>query len=45
MEAMYYEKGKDNTVKCHLCPHNCTIKEGKVGICKVRKNIEGKLLV
>ena len=44
MEAMYYEKGKDNTVKCHLCPHNCTIKEGKVGICKVRKNIEGKLI-
>jgi pyruvate formate lyase activating enzyme len=43
-EALYYKKSsKDNTVKCHLCPHNCTIKEGQRGICSVRKNIEGIL--
>lgn len=44
MECMYYKKGKDNIVKCHLCPHNCTIKEGNTGVCKVRKNIEGRLI-
>lgn len=44
MEAMYYEKLKNNTVKCHLCPHNCNIKEGHLGICKVRKNTGGTLI-
>lgn len=44
MECMYYEKDIDNMVKCHLCPHNCIIKEGETGVCKVRKNIEGKLI-
>ncbi len=27
-----------------LPPHNCTIKEGNIGICRVRKNIKGKLI-
>ena len=44
MEAMYYKKLEDNMVKCHLCPHGCTISEGNVGVCKVRKNIEGTLI-
>lgn len=44
MECMYYDKEKNNTVKCHLCPHNCTIKEGSIGICRVRKNIGGTLI-
>lgn len=44
MEAMYYEKGKNNVVKCHLCPHNCIIKEGNLGICRVRKNVKGILI-
>lgn len=44
MEAMYYEKLKDKTVKCTLCPHTCTIGEGKAGICRVRKNQGGKLI-
>lgn len=41
-EASYYvvEQG---LISCHLCPHNCQIKDGKVGICRVRKNISGKL--
>ncbi|MCK5568982.1 MAG: AmmeMemoRadiSam system radical SAM enzyme [Spirochaetes bacterium] len=42
-EAMYFEKGESNKVKCHLCPHNCSIAPGKVGICGVRKNKEGTL--
>ncbi len=44
MEAMYYEKLKDNMTRCYLCPHNCTISEGNAGVCKVRKNIEGILI-
>ena len=39
MEALYYEKNQ-----CHLCPRNCLILEGKTGFCRVRKNINGKLV-
>jgi pyruvate formate lyase activating enzyme len=42
-EAMYYEKSDSGTVKCRLCPNNCTIKDGGYGICRVRKNEGGKL--
>jgi len=42
-EAMFYEKLDENKVKCFLCAHHCEIKEGKRGICYVRKNIEGIL--
>lgn len=44
MEAMYYTKEKNNIVKCNLCPHNCTIKEGNRGICNVRENVHGTLI-
>ena len=44
-EAMYWKKfslvGKK--VRCELCPHSCLIDDQQVGICKVRKNINGKL--
>ena len=42
-EAMFYEKGKFGGVHCFLCPHNCVIAQGELGICGVRKNLEGKL--
>lgn len=42
-EARYYNKSEDNFVECNICPHNCIIKEGGVGICNAKKNIEGKL--
>lgn len=42
-EAMYYEKLQDGNVRCVLCPHNCLIKPGGIGICGVRKNTEGIL--
>ncbi len=41
-EALFYKKHKDS-VQCVLCPHNCTIPEGKSGLCLARKNIGGKL--
>ncbi|MCM8792548.1 MAG: AmmeMemoRadiSam system radical SAM enzyme [Candidatus Omnitrophica bacterium] len=42
-EALLYEKLENNSVHCFLCSHNCQIKEGNFGICRVRKNIKGKL--
>jgi pyruvate formate lyase activating enzyme len=42
-EAMYYRTLENQAVQCELCPHGCQVKEGSRGICRVRKNIEGKL--
>jgi pyruvate formate lyase activating enzyme len=42
-EAMLYEGGNDNKVKCYLCNHRCIIGSSKFGICGVRQNVEGKL--
>ncbi|MCX6706952.1 MAG: AmmeMemoRadiSam system radical SAM enzyme [Candidatus Woesearchaeota archaeon] len=36
-------KEKEQIIQCHLCPHNCMIAEGNVGICRVRQNIKGRL--
>jgi pyruvate formate lyase activating enzyme len=42
-EAMFYEKLDEKKVRCFLCGHHCHIKEGKRGICSVRKNMDGTL--
>ncbi|MDH5462457.1 MAG: AmmeMemoRadiSam system radical SAM enzyme [Candidatus Bathyarchaeota archaeon] len=42
-EAMLYEELSENKVKCNLCGRRCTIPDGKVGFCLVRKNESGKL--
>jgi len=42
-EAKYYKKEKELTVQCQLCPHYCRIRNGKEGICRVRRNSEGTL--
>jgi len=39
------EHRPDGALKCFACGHRCLIKEGKRGICKVRFNEEGRLLV
>ena len=44
MKAKYFNKEKNNKVKCILCPNNCTLSEGKIGPCKARKNDGGKLI-
>jgi pyruvate formate lyase activating enzyme len=41
-QAMYY-KAEGDAVKCFLCPHNCLIKPGKTGLCRVRRNEGGVL--
>ncbi|GAW90868.1 AmmeMemoRadiSam system radical SAM enzyme [Calderihabitans maritimus] len=42
-EAEYYETLAEETVRCQLCPHRCTIRPGQTGICRVRENREGRL--
>lgn len=44
-EALFYElvDEKKGIIKCLLCPKECLIKEGEVGFCRVRKNIDKKL--
>ncbi len=34
-----------NALRCYACGHRCLIKEGKRGICKVRYNEAGRLMV
>jgi len=43
-ECELYEK-KDGKVRCLACNHKCVINPGKVGVCGVRKNIDGKLML
>lgn len=42
-EAYLYQKLENNKVRCDLCAHRCLLTEGKVGVCGVKKNIEGTL--
>lgn len=42
-KAMFWESKPDKAVQCVLCAHNCKIKDGKAGICKVRVNKDGVL--
>lgn len=43
MEAREYSKDSEGIIHCHLCCHECRIKEGKRGICKVRHAHNGHL--
>ncbi len=43
-EALFYTSREQNKVVCTLCPHNCLIREGERGLCKVRVNKNGKLI-
>ncbi|MCS7386355.1 MAG: AmmeMemoRadiSam system radical SAM enzyme [archaeon GB-1867-005] len=40
---MLYESLEDKSVKCNLCARRCLIRDGHLGFCRVRKNIDGKL--
>ncbi|MBS3078577.1 AmmeMemoRadiSam system radical SAM enzyme [Candidatus Pacearchaeota archaeon] len=44
-ECVLYEKKKLKKVRCLACAHKCVINEGKTGICGVRKNENGKLML
>jgi len=40
----YYETIDNEKIKCILCRHECILKEGKVGVCKVNKNVNNQLV-
>jgi pyruvate formate lyase activating enzyme len=42
-DAAYWTKLENNKVRCDLCPANCLLTEGKVGICGARFNRGGQL--
>ena len=42
-KARFFDTLGNDTVKCHLCAHECTIDPGKRGICAVRENRAGTL--
>ena len=42
-EAVIYEKRFEGNLKCGLCTHRPTIKDGNYVICGVRQNGEGSL--
>ena len=41
--ALLWEALPDGKVRCDLCAHRCEIAAGKLGICRVRRNMEGAL--
>ena len=44
-EGELYERLDHNRVRCYACGHRCTIADGFDGVCRVRFNRGGKLLV
>src|SRR2546422_6596268 len=44
-EGELYEKLENNRLRCYACEHRCVIFDGLDGICRVRFNRGGKLLV
>jgi len=42
-EALMYEKVPKKRVRCNTCNRRCIIAPDKLGFCKTRKNINGKL--
>jgi|GEM_PF-85309 len=41
--ASFFKSLAKGMVACELCPQKCVIKDGSVGFCRARKNINGKL--
>ncbi|MFP4483984.1 MAG: AmmeMemoRadiSam system radical SAM enzyme, partial [Spirochaetaceae bacterium] len=44
-EASYQRRRSDNVVQCSLCPHNCVIRPDSWGMCGVRRNDNGTLVL
>jgi len=43
--AAHAENLGDGRVRCGLCPHECELKPGKLGVCRTRRNDGGALRV
>lgn len=42
-ESLLYEEAGGSIIRCGVCERRCTIQPGKVGFCRTRMNICGKL--
>lgn len=42
--AEFWEKTKNDRLRCVLCPRECTLKEGQRGFCLVRKAHQGQMV-
>ena len=42
--ASFYHTAPDGVLQCDLCRHYCRIRPGRSGLCRVRKNIDGRLI-
>lgn len=42
-EAKFYQNLENKTIRCRLCNHFCSIKNGDSGQCRVRENNSGRL--
>ena len=43
VKARLWDSLDNNKAQCHVCANECIILPGKVGICRTRKNFDGKL--
>lgn len=43
-EALFFREIGDGKVQCLLCPHLCTLSEGRAGKCGVRRNVNASLV-
>lgn len=44
-EGELYDRQKNGWVHCYACGHDCKIPDGALGVCKVRFNRSGRLMV
>jgi pyruvate formate lyase activating enzyme len=45
VETKYWHRVEGDRVQCDLCPRDCKLKEGQRGLCFVRANIGGKIVL
>ncbi len=45
VDTQYWHALGDGRVQCDLCPRYCKLKEGQRGLCFVRANLEGKIVL
>jgi pyruvate formate lyase activating enzyme len=43
-EALYWRALSATETECLLCPHHCRIAPGRAGICKARRNEDGRVI-
>ncbi len=43
--ARYWHTRDDGRVVCDLCPRDCTLKSGQRGLCFVRQNLDGEMVL